>query len=80
MMKPCPFCGHTVDLEDVDTLYPNGIGWKDRELGRSYHPCKEVPREQWCYSVHCVTTSGGCGCEMRADTKEEAIEKWNKRV
>ena len=47
-MKPCPFCGHKVDLDDPDTLYPNGIGWKDREEGfRSYHNFREVPREQW---------------------------------
>jgi hypothetical protein len=79
-MKPCPFCGHEVDLENGDTLYPNATGWKDREYGRSYHSFREVPQEQWCYSMHCPTTSGGCGCEMSADTKDEAIEKWNKRI
>lgn len=80
-MKPCPFCGKKVDLNDEDTLYPNGIGWKVRENGwKSYHSFKEVPKEQWCWSMHCPTTSGGCGVEMSGDTKDEAIEKWNKRV
>jgi hypothetical protein len=80
MMKPCPFCGHEVDLEDEDNLYPNGTGWKDEIYGRSYYSFREVPKEQWCYSFHCPTTSGGCGCEMFADTKEKAIEKWNTRA
>ncbi len=80
-IEPCPFCGMKVDLEDPDTLYPNGIGWKDREEGfRSYHSFREVPPEQWCYSIHCVENAGGCGVEMSGDTKEEAIEKWNRRV
>jgi hypothetical protein len=47
----------------------------------SYHPFREITnQEQWCYSMHCATTSGGCGCEISANTKEEAIEKWNTRV
>jgi hypothetical protein len=80
-MKPCPFCGHPVDLDDPDTLYPTGTGWKIRAKGfKSYHSFREVPKEQWCYSMHCPTTAGGCGVEMSGDTKEEAIEKWNKRV
>jgi len=80
-MKHCPFCGHKVDMSDPDTLYPNGTGWSDDLFtGRSYHSFREVPKEQWCYSIHCATTSGGCGVEMSADSKEEAIEKWNRRV
>jgi hypothetical protein len=77
-MKDCPFCGKKVDLDDPDTLYPNGIGWKfNEELQcRTYHKFSEVPKEQWCYSLHC---SVGCGVEMHGDTREEAIERWNKR-
>lgn len=33
-MKPCPFCGHAVYLDDADTLYPNGTGWRDNDFGR----------------------------------------------
>lgn len=79
-MKDCPFCGHHVDLEDPDVLYPNGTGWKIRSDGlRSYHHFREVPPDQWCYSMHCPTTSGGCGAEISGDSKEEAVEKWNRR-
>lgn len=79
-MKPCPFCGNAVDIDDGDTLYPNGTGWRDNTFGRSYHSFREVPKEQWCWSVHCTTTSGGCGCEMSGDTRQEAINNWNKRA
>lgn len=80
-MKSCPFCGHPVDLDDQDTIYPNGIGWKDRPGGfRSYHSYRLVPKEQWCYSIHCVTTSGGCGAKISGDSEEECIEKWNRRA
>ena len=80
-IKDCPFCGHKVDLEDPDTLYPNGNGWKILSNGRKgYYSFRDVPKEQWCYSLHCVTTTGGCGVEMSANTKEEAIERWNRRV
>ena len=80
-MKPCPFCGKEVDLEDEDTLYPNGCGWEDRTLGfRSYHSFREVPKEQWCWSMHCPVTSGGCGAEISGDSKQECIDRWNTRV
>lgn len=80
-MKPCPFCGMEVDLSDPDTLYPSGTGWKDRPDGlRSYHSFREVPREQWCWDMHCPTTAGGCGAVMSGDSREECIEKWNTRV
>ena len=80
-MKPCPFCGKEVDMENGDTLYPSGVGWKLHPSGmRSYHSYKEVPKEQWCWSMHCVETAGGCGAEVSGDTKQETIDKWNRRV
>jgi len=80
-MKPCPFCGHKVDLEDGDTLYPNGSGWEDHpDYGRGYCSRLVVPKEQWCYSMHCPTNAGGCGAEISADSKQEAMDKWNTRV
>lgn len=82
-MKGCPFCGLAVDLNDSDTLYPNGTGWKEhpnKDISRDYCSYKAVPKEQWCWSIHCPTTAGGCGAEISADSKQEAIDKWNTRV
>ncbi len=80
-LLPCPFCGQHLNCEeDEDVLYPTGIGWKDEDFGyRSYHSLKYVPETNWCWSVHCPTTAGGCGVEMSGDTKQEAIDKWNTR-
>lgn len=81
MIKTCPFCGHQPDIEDPDTCHPSGTGWKDRDDGfRSYHRSTEVPRDQWCYVLHCSTTAGGCGVEITGDSRQEAIDKWNARV
>lgn len=79
---PCPFCGHPADLNDPDTLYPSGTGWKlsGDPQRKSYHNFREVPREQWCYSFHCPKSSGGCGAEMSGDSMEEAVTKWNTRT
>lgn len=80
-MKSCPFCGKEVDLDDPDTLYPNGSGWKIRHNGMiSYHSYREVPPEQWCYSIHCPTTAGGCGAEISGNSQQECMDKWNNRV
>lgn len=78
--KPCPFCSHPVDIDDPDTLYPNGTGWIEKGNFRVYRNLREVPKEQWCYTFHCVVSSGGCGAEVSADTQEEAIRKWERRV
>lgn len=81
-MKPCPFCGMKVDLDEPDTLYPNGNGWIHNEVieKKVYVSFREVPKEQWCYTMHCPETTGGCGVEISGDSKEEAIAAWNKRV
>lgn len=78
--KDCPFCGMECNL-DNDTLYPNGVGWEIAEGGyRHYVSRNSVPPEQWCYKVICNESYGGCGVEMSGDSREEVVEKWNKRV
>lgn len=80
-MKPCPFCGHRVELDDPDSVYPNGTGWVWRADGvKAYCDFKSVPKDQWCYSVNCVVTSGGCGAEISGDSMDEAVARWNRRV
>jgi hypothetical protein len=81
-LLPCPFCGRPVDLEDPDTIYPSGTGWRfDEELQmRTYHRMMETPPEQWCYAMHCPVQAGGCGAEMHGDTKVKTLAKWNKRA
>lgn len=84
MTKPCPFCGKAINLDDEDTLYPDGIGWIDHWEEdydyRSYVSALEVPKEQWCYKIVCNQIYGGCGAEIHSDSKEEVIEKWEKRA
>ena len=76
-LLPCPFCGQEVEEDDI---YPTGTGWKAiDECGRSYHSFRDVPKEQWCYAIHCEVTRGGCGARISGDSQEEAIAAWNKR-
>lgn len=81
-MLHCPFCGMIPDPEeDEDCLYPSGTGWRDRPNGlREYLDFRMVPRSNWCYTLHCVQHHGGCGAEMHGDSRQEAIDKWNKRI
>lgn len=76
---PCPFCGRQPDINDGDTLYPTGTGWEESDGLRFYRKMSEVPKEQWCYGMHCTESSGGCGAEIRGDNEFEALEKWNRR-
>lgn len=79
-LSPCPFCGRKPDEDLSDTLYPNGSGWKEVGKGfRSYHSFRDVPKEQWCYSMHCPESAGGCGVEIHGDSEEEVVKKWNRR-
>lgn len=86
-MKPCPFCGMKLDPDDIDTVYPSGIGWKEDDWGDgtlfrhyvSIH-AEPLPKEQWCYKVVCQVHYGGCDASIGGDSKEEAIKKWNKRT
>lgn len=81
--KPCPFCGNTIDLTLGDSLHPTGVGYIDSDEGYRYYESirsREIPKENWCYSVICSELYGGCGAEVAGDDKFEAIQKWNRRV
>ena len=78
-VKPCPFCGMQPDMEDCDTLYPNGSAWLISDGDTHFVNRDQAPKENWCYSMHCVQTGGGCGAEVSGNSKQEAIEKWNRR-
>jgi hypothetical protein len=77
---PCPFCGAEIDLSDEDVLYPTGA-WKTHESGfRGYLRPNDPTREGLVWSIHCNVIYGGCSAEMSADSKEEVVQKWNRRA
>jgi len=85
-IKPCPFCGMAVDINDYDTLYPSGIHWyDDPDIGRVYISRNQLKRAKGLYHVHdcwvlnCVATAGGCGASITGDSAGEAIHKWQQR-
>ena len=66
-LKPCPFCGKT-DPVGVFTHSERNTGW-------------EVDERYDYLSVCCAYDNGGCGAAGGyRETKEEAIEIWNKRA
>lgn len=78
---PCPFCGHKADLDDDDTLYPSGIYWRETDGIRHYILLRNrQDGDGQVWGMHCPEVAGGCGAEIDGDTKEEALEKWNRRV
>lgn len=80
-LLPCPFCGHQHDHNDQDVLHPSGSAWQETEDGiRHYVRAKTVDPQYWCYQVNCPTSHGGCGAELTADSRDEAIAAWNRRI
>lgn len=80
-VKPCPFCGTKVDLENPDTIYPSGSFYRyepelECDVYVSRRDKKEGDQEMW--KMGCVSVS--CGVELYAHSYEEAIEKWNRRT
>lgn len=62
-LKPCPFCGRAVDIENPDAAYP-------------LTPSNVVP-EIW--QAGCIESEGGCTAHVLGFSRAEAIEAWNKR-
>jgi len=87
-LKPCPFCGLTSDTDWEDTLHPSGVGWCEDNSG--YHDShvhrfylSTEHKDEWegvCYEISCSVTYGGCGANISGDSKEEVIERWNRRT
>ena len=84
-LKPCPFCGMQSHQDWDDTLHPSGSGWRELQFGetkiRHYMGRKDYHKwEGACYEIDCAETYGGCGVNITGDSKEEVINKWNRRV
>lgn len=85
-LKPCPFCGKDVqaDVDSREVLHQSGIFWvDDKDSGRIYLGKSEMEAgthfDGLCWEVHCPTIYGGCGAEISGDSRQEAINAWNKR-
>ena len=76
-LKNCPQCGDALDVDDPDTLYPNGLAWVDTPAGRKYIRRHHVIDPNDCWHVVCPVHYGGCGLELHADTRDDAIKHWN---
>jgi hypothetical protein len=59
----CPFCGR--DLKDSD-------------LAEAIHT-ERKPDGGRSWLIHCPEVDFGCGVEMRGETEDEVIAKWNRR-
>lgn len=78
---PCPFCGKVVDLDNGDTLYPAGMYWRITDGIKHHIRYKDTQQgDESCWGMHCPETAGGCGAEIEADSKNDAVNKWNRRT
>lgn len=70
-LESCPFCG-----EDCQGF----VGWDgDKDVFDEEDLLDEDLIESW--AICCKVHQGGCGaCSGYADTKEEAVDKWNMRA
>lgn len=85
-LLPCPFCGHSHPIDDLnDIIYPVGA-WREVYYGGvhqyvSYIPYYErEPGDGLTWAINCVECSGGCGASIYGSSKEDVIRKWNRRV
>lgn len=91
----CPFCGMEADIEDGDVIHRATTWWIDSHTGtdaprRSYYGLRQImdmkiagtmpDSSGQCWEIHCVPYYGGCGASIVADTYDDVISKWNKRV
>lgn len=78
-LASCPFCGKRPDSTGEDTLYPTGR-WREDDGMRHYISHQDKREEHGrVWTMHCPTPYGGCGAEVSADSRDEAIAAWNRR-
>lgn len=87
-LKPCPFCGHKVDINDPDVIHPTGIYWfRDpksdismfgEDVGFLYDTDEVSDNAYWI--INCVESSGGCDTTIHGISKEDVIKKWQRRT
>lgn len=63
-LLPCPFCGFTPDINDMDCIY---------QISRQ----TAVQAEVW--NINCYETGGGCSAHILGDNPQDCINKWNTR-
>ena len=52
-----------------------GVQMEDSDADDYLHPMREG-----FWSINCLEIAGGCGVQMIGDTRQEVIQKWNRRV
>lgn len=65
-LKPCPFCGEPVELEQTETTFDSAVGYR-----RWWGVCCRSTRNH----------GGSCAVQIRPSaSKEAAIARWNTRA
>ncbi len=70
-LLPCPFCGFIPNINDDDCIYPADRPQYDKETDSLYYRV---------YQLVCYETGGGCGVSILGDSRNDLIERWNKRI
>ncbi len=80
-LLPCPFCGWKPAADDLDdVLYPSGTVWRVTDGRRHYvHYTERKDGDQFCWVITCNDSMGGCDASIHGDSKQETIDKWNRR-
>ncbi len=76
-MKKCPFCGDEDSPELISNMAMKAM------FNDDYAPCHEDDYEEVTngWFVICSAGKTGCGADSGwAETKEDAIIKWNRRA
>ena len=76
----CPFCGH-LPQDWQDFLHPTGRAWRDDDGMRHYMRWDD-PRgtHGQVWELSCLEHEGGCGATMTGDSRQDVLDKWNRRV